>query len=39
MIGAISSHKEIMSKFSQERGAYKIYALATHGILSKEAPR
>ncbi|XP_059081022.1 phosphoribosyl pyrophosphate synthase-associated protein 1-like isoform X1 [Tigriopus californicus] len=23
----------------KERGAYKIYALATHGILSKEAPR
>lgn len=23
----------------QERGAYKIYALATHGILSNEAPR
>jgi len=23
----------------KERGAYKIYVLATHGILSKEAPR
>ena len=23
----------------KERGAYKIYVMATHGILSKEAPR
>ena len=23
----------------KERGAYKIYALATHGILSADAPR
>ena len=23
----------------KERGAYKIYVLVTHGILSKEAPR
>ena len=23
----------------KERGAYKIYVFATHGILSKEAPR
>ncbi|KAJ8923372.1 hypothetical protein NQ315_001930 [Exocentrus adspersus] len=39
VVGDVGGRIAIMVEVLKERGAYKIYVLATHGLLSSDAPR